>query len=57
MEDRRRRVITFENLAKEMQRYLDNIEDVNVDITELQERLDVPEKIDISVRQVTSSRR
>ena len=44
MEDRRRRGIAFENLAKEMLRYLDNSEDVKVGITELQERLEVPEK-------------
>ena len=44
MEDRRRRGIAFENLAKEMLRYPDNSEDVNVGITELQEQLEVPEK-------------
>ena len=44
MEDRRRRGIAFENFAKEMLRYLDNSEDAKVGITELQERLEVPEK-------------
>ena len=43
MEDRRRRGIAFENLAKEMLRYFDN-EDVKVGMTELQERLEVLEK-------------
>ena len=32
MEDRRRRSVAFENLAKEVLRYLDNSEDVNVGI-------------------------
>ena len=35
MEDRRRRSIAFENLAKEMLRYLDRSNDVKVGITEL----------------------
>ena len=41
-EDRRRRGIAFEKLAKEVLRYLDNSEKVKVGITELQERLEVP---------------
>ena len=52
MEDRRRRRIAFENLAKEMLRYLDNGHDVKVGITELQGRLKISEKVRISVRQV-----
>ena len=36
MEDKRRRSIAFENMAKEMLRYLDNSDDVKVGITELQ---------------------
>ena len=44
MEDRRRRGIAFEKLAKEMLRYLDTTDDVKVGITELQERLEVSEK-------------
>ena len=43
MEDRRRRRIAFENLAKGMLRYLDISSDVKVGITELQERLEVQE--------------
>ena len=39
MEVRRRRRIAFENLAKEMLRYLDDSDEVKVAITELQERL------------------
>ena len=52
MEDRRRRRIAFENLAKEMLRYLDNSDDVKVGITELQERLETPVQFCISIQQV-----
>ena len=41
MEERRRRRIAFENLAKGMLRYLENCIDVKVGITELQERVEV----------------
>ena len=41
MEDRR----SFEKLAKELLRYLDNGEKVKVGITELQDRLKVPEQV------------
>ena len=45
-EDRRRRNVAFENVAKEMLRYLKNSEDVKVGIVELQEQLqlEVPVK-------------
>ena len=52
MEDRRRRGIAFENLAKEMLRYLESSEKVKVGISELQERLEVPAQIGISIQQV-----
>ena len=52
MEDRRRRGIAFENLAKEMLIYLDNCNVVKVGITELQERVEVPVQIGISIQQV-----
>ena len=52
MEDRRRRRIAFENLAKGMLRYLDNCNDVRVGITELQERVEVPLQFGISIQQV-----
>ena len=42
--DKEEEGLAFENLAKEMLRYLDNSEDVKVGVTELQERLEVPEK-------------
>ena len=48
MEDGRRRRVAFENLAKEMLRYLDNSDDVKVGIIELQELLEVPVEIGIS---------
>ena len=52
MEDRRRRRIAFENLAKGMLRYLDNCNDVKVGITELRERAEVPLQFGISSQQV-----
>ena len=52
MEERRRRRVALENLAKEMLRYLDNSDDVKVDITELQECLEVPVQIGIFIQQV-----
>ena len=52
MEDRRRRRIAFENLAKGMLRYLDNCNEVKVGITELQERVEVPAQIGITIQQV-----
>ena len=57
MEDGRRRRVAFENLAKEMLRYLDNSDDVKVGITESQQRLDVPVQIGISVQQVAQQAR
>ena len=56
MEDRRRRRVAFENLAKEMLRYLDNSDDVKVEITELQERLKVPVQLGISIKQVAGEK-
>ena len=52
MEARRRRRIAFENLAKSMLRYLDNCKDVKVGIAELQERVEVPAQIGISIQHV-----
>ena len=51
-EERRRRRIAFENLAKSMLRYLDNCHEVKVGITELQEWVEVPEQISVSTQQV-----
>ena len=56
MEERRRRRIAFENPAKGMLRYLDNCNDVKVGITELQERVEVPAQICISVQQAVQQR-
>ena len=47
----------FEKLAKEMLRYLDNSNDVKVGITELQERVEVPMQIGISIQQVAQQAR
>ena len=52
MEDRRRRSIAFEKMAKKMLKYLEDSDDVKVGITELQERLEISEKVSISIRQL-----
>ena len=52
MEDKRRRRIAFENLAKGMLRYLDDSKDVKMGITELQEQVGVPLQFGISIQQV-----
>ena len=57
MEDRRRRGVAFEKLAKEMLKYLDNSEEVRVGIAELQERLEVPVQIGNSVQHVVQQAR
>ena len=56
MEDKRRQSFAFENLAKEMLRNLDNSEDLKVGITELQEQLEVPVQIGVTLQQVASKR-
>ena len=53
MEDRRRESVVFENVAKELLIYLENSEDLKMGITELQEQLEVPVQIGISIQQVT----
>ena len=57
MEDRRRRGIAFDKLAKEMLRYLVNSEKVKVGIAELEERLEVLVRIGISIQQVAQQAR
>ena len=42
MEERRRRRIAFENLAKGMLRYISNCNEVKMVITELRELVEVP---------------
>ena len=49
---RRRRRIAFDNLAKSMLRCLDNCNEVKVDITDLQARVEVLAQIGISIQQV-----
>ena len=51
-EDRRRRSIAFEKMSKRMMKYLEDIDDVKVGITELQERLERNEKVGVCIRQV-----
>ena len=57
MEDRRRRNVAFVNLAKEMLKNLENIEEVKVGITELQEQLEVPVQIGTTLQQVAQQAR
>ena len=57
MEDGWVREIAFEKLAKRMLRYVENSEKVKVDITELQERLEVPVHIGVSIQQVAQQAR
>ena len=52
MEERRRRRIAFENLAKGMLRYLDNCNGAKVGITVMQERVEVPLQFGISIQRV-----
>ena len=52
MEDRRRRIVAFVNLAKEMHRDLENSEEVKVGIMEIQEHLGVPVQIGTTLQQV-----
>ena len=52
MEDRRRQRVVFENLAREMLRYLENSEELKVCITELQEQLEVFVQIGTTWQQV-----
>ena len=47
----------FENLAKDMLRYLEDSEDVKVGITELQEQLEVPVQIGTILKQVAQQAR
>ena len=57
MEDRRRQSGAFENVAKEMLRYPENSEKLIVGITELQEQLEVPVQIGITLQQVAKQAR
>ena len=57
MEDRRRRRVAFENLAKEMLRFFDNSDDVKVGTTKLQERLEALVQISIPIQQVAQQAR
>ena len=52
IEERRRRRIAFENLAKGMLRYLDNCNEVKVGITVLQSRVEVPLQVCIFIQKV-----
>ena len=57
VEEKRKRGIAFDKLAKEMLRHLDNCNEVKVGITELHERLEVLVQICISIQQVAQQAR
>ena len=57
MEDRRRQSVNFENVAKEMLKCLENSEELNVGITEVQEHLEVPVQMGITLQQVAQQAR
>ena len=52
MEDRRRQSVAFENVAKEMLKYLENSQELKVGSTDLQEHLEVHVQIGITLQQV-----
>ena len=57
VEDRRRQNVAFENLAKEMLRYLENSKELKVGIAELQEQLEIPVQTGITLQQVAQQAR
>ena len=57
MEDRRRQSVVFENVAKDMLRYLENSEELKVGITEFQVHLEVLVQIGITLQQVAQQPR
>ena len=57
MEDRRRRRVAFEEIARDILRCRENSEEVKVSVTELQEQLGMSEEAGISVKQVTQQAR
>ena len=51
VEERRRRRVAFEETAKRMLRYLEDIEELKVGVTESQEQLEISEEAGVSIRQ------
>ena len=56
-EDRCRQSVAFESVAKEMLKYLEISEELKVCITKLQEHLEVPVQIGITLQQVAQQAR
>ena len=57
VEDRRRRRVAFEETAEGLLRYLDDNEDLEVNVTELQEQLGMSEEANTSTKQVAQQAR
>ena len=57
MEDRRKRRVAFEEMAKRVLGYLEDSEDLKVGISELKEQLETPEKVGFSIMQVAQQAR
>ena len=53
----RRHSVAFENVAKEILRYLENSEESKVGVTELQEQLEVPVQMVITLQRVAQQAR
>ena len=51
MDDKRRRSIAFEKLAKRMLKYPENSDDVKVVVTELQEQMEISEELGMPSKQ------
>ena len=57
MEDRRKRRVAFEEMAKRVLGNLEDSEDLKVGISELKEQLETPEKVGFSIMQVAQQAR
>ena len=56
-EDKRKWRTAYENAAREMLKYLEDNEDVKVDLGELKEQLETPEEAGISIMQIAKQTR
>ena len=57
MEDERKRCAAFEDAAKRMLKYLEDSEDVKVELSELKEQLETPVETGISIMQIAEQAR
>ena len=52
VEDRRKRRVAFEEMAKRMLGYQEESDDLKVGVTELQEQLEISQETGVSIRQI-----